>query len=163
MSVRRRRRRARLRAPRILENYSAKKARKGLGRLPQDFETLGERMRAMDDPAPTRIEAEDKAVRRVERLAHVVSHRLALDRRPRQLRLDSPLRAATVLALEKAAGKPIGRRTREKLKERIPAVMADALCARKRKRREVLFARKDAGKGRSVAARRPRQHRLGRC
>lgn len=85
------------------------------------------------------------------------------DRTPRQPRLDNPLRAVTVLALEKAAGKPIGRRTREKLRGQIPEVVRETLCKRKRKRREVMFARGAAGKSKSRAARRQRKHKMGAC
>lgn len=85
------------------------------------------------------------------------------ERAPRQLRLDHPQRMATMLALEKAAGRPVGRVTRKKLQGRIPEVVAETLCKRKRKRREAMFARGAAGKGKTKAARRQREHRFGRC
>lgn len=84
-------------------------------------------------------------------------------RKPRQLRLDSVQRAVTMQALEDAAGRPIGRVTRAKLRGRIPDVVYQTLCKRKRNRREVLFARKAAGKGRTKAARSQRKHQKGKC
>lgn len=84
-------------------------------------------------------------------------------RRPRQVRLDDPQRIDTMLALELAAGKPIGRVTRKKLQGRIPDIVYNTLCGRKRKRREVMFARGAAGKGKRRAAQRQRNHQMGLC
>lgn len=84
-------------------------------------------------------------------------------RKPRQLSLSDPQRNGTMLALEQAAGRPIGRVTRKKLANRIPEIILETLCKRKRQRRSVMFARGAAGKGKRNAARRQREHAVGRC
>lgn len=79
------------------------------------------------------------------------------------MRLDDPRRPALIRTLEIAAGRPIGRVTRAKLKGLIPDVVHETLCKRKRKRREVMFAERSAGKGKKFAARRPRENSYGKC
>lgn len=81
-------------------------------------------------------------------------------RQPR-LRLETPLRRATLLAVQQAAGGTIGRRKREKLRGRIPEVVRETLCKKTRQRREVLHAKKKIRKG--AGARRRQQRSLFDC
>lgn len=81
---------------------------------------------------------------------------------PRQVRLNGhEKRVALVRALELSRGKPIGRVTRAKLRDQLPHALAEAMCERKRERREVMFARGSLGAGKRV--RRERDDRVGRC
>lgn len=68
-------------------------------------------------------------------------------------------RQATVRALAEARGRPVGRRTREKLKGLVPEALREVICAPTRKRRQVMFAQGSAGKGRRHAAMQPRKQR----
>lgn len=72
-------------------------------------------------------------------------------------------RVATERALGLARGRQIGRRTREKLRDLVPEEIHQMICKPTRKRRQVMFATKHAGKGIRVAARKPREKRDRRC
>lgn len=98
-----------------------------------------------------------KMTRRVKGAALVTT------RPPRQISLTDPKRNATIRAMEIAAGKPIGRKTRKNLRDALPRALYETLCKRKRIRREVMFAQRTAGKGVKAAARRPRQLEMGKC
>lgn len=82
--------------------------------------------------------------------------RMTLGSSPRQKALAfAQLREATVRARQVADGRPVGRRTRQKLQGLVPETLRQALCKPTRNRREVMFATGAAGKGKTAAARRP--------
>lgn len=83
-----------------------------------------------------------------------------LTRQPRQIALGSPIRKRVLITLERVNGRPIGRRTRQKLRLQLPEVLAETLCKRKRVRRAALFANRLTRKG-SGAAR--RTNKKGAC
>lgn len=120
-------------------------------------------------PVPRRARAEEQRglfqafEDRSTELPRSIGRSVLTERKPRQLRLNDPRRMATIRAMELAAGRPIGRRTREKLRGLVPDVVHETLCKKKRVRREVMFAKKTAGKGKTRAARKPRQLEFGRC
>lgn len=70
-----------------------------------------------------------------------------LAQQPRRLSLFGPYRLRTVLAMEQANGKPIGRKLRKQLQGTIPDIVSETLCKRKRVRRAVLHARRLTGRG----------------
>lgn len=79
----------------------------------------------------------------------------ALSRRPRALRLFLQ-RDATRRALA-GSNKGLGRVRRERAVRMLPQALVEAICADRKRRREVMFASGAAGKGRRKAARNNRQ------
>lgn len=78
------------------------------------------------------------------------------EKTPRQVRLVRE-RVATTAALEQSKGGPLSARGRLVARERLSSVLREAICADRKARRESMFARGGAGKGKRNILRKPRR------